>query len=173
MSENCPYFPLGEACNFHYSRFISMSDWILRNEDEMQTSDFSPLIGEENKESFQQQEPTAEEYTWSATRVVEQVTINVISASVIGFFALLFTIICASFLWFFHFIPLNWLLIVIIIPTCTTLILLVLIVIGWFLFRRTSIVSITERVIIDMLEGMAAALAKASETQRADEDTSW
>jgi len=150
-----------------------MSHWILRNEDEMQTSDFSPPIGEENKESFQQQEPTAEEYTWSATRVIEQVTINVISASIIGFFALLFMVISASFLWFFHFIPLNWLLIVIIIPTCTTLILLVLIVIGWFLFRRTSIVSIAERVIIDMLEGMAAALAKASETQRADEDVPW
>src|SRR5260370_34764073 len=98
MSENCPYFPLGEACNFHYSRFISMSHWILRNEDEMQTSDFSPPIGEENKESFQQQEPTAEEYTWSATRVIEQVTINVISASIIGFFALLFMVISASFL---------------------------------------------------------------------------
>lgn len=136
----------------------------------MQTSNFNPPIEEENEESLQQQESSAEEYTWSTTRVIEQVIINVISASIIGFSALLFAVISTFFLWFFRLIPINWLLIVIAIPAGTTLILLVLALIGWLLFRQTSIILIAERVIIDMLGSMTTALAKASEKRRASED---
>src|SRR5438876_393973 len=102
----------------------------------MQTPDFSQFSKEQDKEPSQQKQLSAEEYTWSTKRVMEQVTINVASAGIIGILTLLIAVAGSFFLWLFHVIPANWLLVVIAIFAGMIVMLLILAFLWWLVFRK-------------------------------------
>jgi uncharacterized membrane protein YdbT with pleckstrin-like domain len=102
----------------------------------MQTPNYSQLSNKQDKEPSQQQQRPAEEFTWSSTRVIEQVIINVTSAVIIGVIAVPIAVVSSFFLWLFHVIPANWLLAAIAILVGMVLTFLVLAFLLWLLSRK-------------------------------------